>query len=112
LILCGHSHIPRLAHLSSGGIIVNPGSVGIQAYQGHHPRPHTVEMGSPHARYALCEQSPAGWKVEFVAVPYDWDAASLLARQRARPDWDRALRTGYVREPPQHQRPGFTSIGR
>lgn len=100
LILCGHSHIPRLAHLSSGAIIVNPGSVGIQAYEGHHPRPHVVEMGSPHARYALAEQSRAGWKVEFVAVPYDWDAASELARQRARPDWDRALRTGYVRAPP------------
>jgi predicted phosphodiesterase len=99
LILCGHSHIPRLARLSNGRIIVNPGSVGIQAYEGHHPSPHTVEIGSPHARYALSEQSPAGWKVEFIAVPYDWDTASRLARQRARPDWDRALRTGYVRAP-------------
>ena len=99
LILCGHSHIPRLAQLASGQIIVNPGSVGIQAYEGHHPSPHTVEIGSPHARYALSAQSSAGWKVEFVAVPYDWDAASQLARQRERPDWDRALRTGYVRAP-------------
>ncbi|MEP6886266.1 MAG: metallophosphoesterase family protein [Gammaproteobacteria bacterium] len=99
LIFCGHSHIPQLAHLSSGQIIVNPGSVGIQAYEGHHPGPHTVEIGSPHARYALAEQTPAGWMVEFFAVPYDWHAAAQLARQRGRDDWDRALRTGYVRAP-------------
>ena len=97
LILCGHSHIPRLARLTSGQVIVNPGSVGIQAYEGHHPAPHTVEMGAPHARYAIAERSAQGWKVDFVAVPYDWDEASRLAQQHERPDWVRALRTGFVR---------------
>ena len=97
LILCGHSHIPGLAHLAGGQIIANPGSVGIQAYEGHHPGPHTVEIGAPHARYAIAERLPVGWAIEFVAVPYDWDAASRLAEQRNRPDWVRALRTGYVR---------------
>ncbi|MEP6546821.1 MAG: metallophosphoesterase family protein [Gammaproteobacteria bacterium] len=99
LIWCGHSHIPQLSHLSSGQIIVNPGSVGIQAYEGHHPGPHRVELGSPHARYAVAEHSPDGWTVEFIALPYDWTAASCLARQRGRPDWDRALRTGYLGTP-------------
>ena len=37
LIFCGHSHIPRLVHLSTGQLIVNPGSVGIQAYEGNDP---------------------------------------------------------------------------
>ncbi len=97
LIFCGHSHIPRLLSLGSGQVIVNPGSVGIQAYEGHHPAPHTVEIGSPHARYALAERSPEGWKVEFVALPYDWAAASRLARQRGRADWEHALQTGFVR---------------
>ena len=97
LILCGHSHIQRLAHLSSGQVIVNPGSVGIQAYEGHHPSPHTVEIGSPHARYAIAERSAGKWKVDFAALPYDWDEASRLAQQRQRPDWARALRTGFVR---------------
>jgi len=100
LIFCGHSHIPQLSRLGSGQIIVNPGSVGIQAYEGHHPRPHTVELGSPHARYALAERSSGGWTVQHIAVPYDWEAAAQLARQRRRPDWERALRTGYVRAPP------------
>jgi predicted phosphodiesterase len=97
LILCGHSHIPRLTRLTGGQFIVNPGSVGIQAYEGHDPGPHVVEVGSPHARYAIAESSSAGWKVEFVAVPYDWDSAAGLAERRARPDWVRALRTGFVR---------------
>jgi putative phosphoesterase len=97
LIFCGHSHIPHLSRLHSGQVIVNPGSVGIQAYEGHHPGPHTVEIGSPHARYAIAERTPAGWMVEFIAVPYDWDAAARLAQQRGREDWVRALRTGFVR---------------
>jgi diadenosine tetraphosphatase ApaH/serine/threonine PP2A family protein phosphatase len=99
LIFCGHTHIPRLSRLHSGQIIVNPGSVGIQAYEGHHPGPHTVEIGSPHGRYAIAERSPKGWMVEFIAVPYDWDAAARLAQQRGREDWVRALRTGFVRAP-------------
>ncbi len=97
LIFCGHSHIPRLAQLQSGQIIVNPGSVGIQAYEGNHPAPHVVEVGSPHARYAIAEQSSGRWTVDFIAVPYDWDAAAQLAQQRGRDDWVRALRSGFVR---------------
>lgn len=97
LILCGHSHIPRLLRLASGQFIVNPGSVGIQAYEGHDPGPHTVEVGSPHARYAIADRSPQGWQVEFIAVPYDWETAARLAEQRGRQDWVRALRTGFVR---------------
>jgi predicted phosphodiesterase len=97
LILCGHSHIPRLSRLASAQVIANPGSVGIQAYAGHDPGPHTVEIGSPHARYAIAERSAGGWILEFVAVPYDWDAASRFALQRGRQDWVLALRTGFVR---------------
>jgi predicted phosphodiesterase len=99
LIFCGHSHIPRLVHLHSGQTIVNPGSVGIQAYEGQHPGPHVVEVGSPHARYAVAEQSSKGWLVEFLAVPYDWEEAARLALHRGREDWVRALRTGFVRAP-------------
>ncbi|MGD0491135.1 MAG: metallophosphoesterase family protein [Steroidobacteraceae bacterium] len=96
LILCGHSHIPKLVHLSSGQLIVNPGSVGIQAYEGHDPGPHRVEMGAPHARYAVAERRGNRWAVDFFAVAYDWEAAARLAEQRERPDWVRALRTGFV----------------
>jgi putative phosphoesterase len=97
LIFCGHTHIPRVAQLTNGQVIVNPGSVGIQAYAGHHPIPHVVEIGSPHARYALVEASTDGWVAELIAVPYDWEAAARIAEQQARPEWARALRTGFVR---------------
>jgi predicted phosphodiesterase len=97
VIFCGHTHLPRAAWLSSGQLVVNPGSVGIQAYVGHHPAPHTVEVGSPHARYAIVERTAGGWIADLIAVPYDWEKAARLAAQRARPDWVRALRTGFVR---------------
>jgi predicted phosphodiesterase len=97
LILCGHSHIPRMTQLSSGQLIVNPGSVGIQAYAGHHPVPHILEMGAPHARYAMAERTPAGWRVDLIAVPYDWSAAARLADAHDRADWALALATGFVR---------------
>ena len=97
LILCGHSHIPRVMRLRTGQLVVNPGSVGIQAYQGHDPAPHVVEVGSPHARYAILESTPRGWKADLVSVPYDWDEASKLAARNGREDWARALATGFVR---------------
>jgi hypothetical protein len=87
-----------VAYLPGGQVIVNPGSVGIQAYFGHHPIPHTVELGSPHARYALVEQRAGGWVAELIAVPYDWESMAQLAEQRDQPDWARALRSGYVRD--------------
>jgi predicted phosphodiesterase len=97
LILCGHSHLPRVMRLRTGQVIVNPGSVGIQAYAGHDPKPHVVEVGSPHARYAILESTPLGWKADLVAVPYDWDDAAALADRNGREDWARALATGFVR---------------
>jgi predicted phosphodiesterase len=96
LILCGHSHVQRAIQLDDGRLIVNPGSVGLQAYSADHPLPHIVEMGSPHARYAIVEQRPSGWLAELLAVPYDWRQAASVAEANDRIDWGRALRTGRV----------------
>jgi predicted phosphodiesterase len=96
LILCGHTHIPRVASTSAAQTIVNPGSVGIQAYEGHHPVPHTLALGSPHARYAIAERTLSGWAVDLIAVPYDWEAAARLAERHGRPEWSRPLRTGFL----------------
>lgn len=97
LIFCGHTHIPRVVRLPGGQVIVNPGSVGIQAYFGNHPIPHTLEIGSPHARYAIVEDLGGGWVVDLIAVPYDWESAARVAERHARPEWARALRTGFIR---------------
>ena len=86
-----------MIRLGTGQLVVNPGSVGIQAYVGHHPGPHVVEIGSPHARYAVLESTPHGWQADLIAVPYDWDAASRIAQSNGREDWARALASGFVR---------------
>lgn len=96
LILCGHTHVPRVMRLADGRLVVNPGSVGLQAYDDLHPHPHVVENASPHARYALLTRLPAGWQVELRSVPYDHEAAARLAEANQRPDWADALRTGFV----------------
>ena len=103
LIICGHTHVPRVVsvlspisnHLGKHLItIVNPGSVGLPAYDDVHPFKHFIETGSPHARYAVAQQTPAGWLVDLRSVMYDFESMARLAESRQRPDWAIALRTG------------------
>jgi diadenosine tetraphosphatase ApaH/serine/threonine PP2A family protein phosphatase len=96
LLLCGHSHLPRVVALPDGRLIVNPGSVGLPAYDDDHPYPHRVENGSPHARYAICERGGDGWRIDLRAVPYDFRAAAQLAGENGAPDWARWLSSGWV----------------
>lgn len=93
LLLCGHTHVPR-AMQCGGALVVNPGSVGLQAYDDEHPHRHWVENHSPHARWALVERSGQGWRVAHRAVPYDWESAAVQAEANGRPGWAHALRTG------------------
>jgi len=94
LIFCGHSHIPRSVSLADGRIVVNPGSVGLQAYSAAWPYPHIVQTGSPHARYAIAERTPQGWTIQFLQVSYDWESAARRAESNGRPDWAHSLRSG------------------
>lgn len=99
VVLCGHTHVPRVAQCQGPHgpvLIVNPGSVGLQAYGDAHPWPHVVENGAPHARYALLQSDAAGWQVSLRAVPYDHMAQSLAAARNHRPDWAHALATGFM----------------
>ena len=74
--------------------IVNPGSVGLPAYDDVHPYKHHIETGSPHARYAIAEQTATGWQVDLCCVTYHFESMAKLAESRQRPDWAIALRTG------------------
>jgi predicted phosphodiesterase len=96
LILCGHSHVPRATRLADGRLIVNAGSVGLQAYDWDVPLFHKHENGTPHTRYVMVEKTSKGWQAEFIALEYDWESAARLADQRGRPDWAVALRTGFA----------------
>lgn len=94
LILCGHTHLPGSIRLADGPLIVNPGSAGLPAYTDDHPVPHRVATGSPDARYALVDQTDAGWTPTLISVAYDAEPAARQAERNARPDWAQALRTG------------------
>lgn len=97
LIGCGHTHVPRVVRGAGGVLLVNPGSVGLPAYDDLYPTPHMVQTGSPDARYALVErQSQGGWFVGLHGVPYDHEHMARMAERNGRPDWAYALRTGYM----------------
>ncbi len=96
LVACGHTHVPRAVRSRRGQLIVNPGSVGRQAYDDTLPMPHAVETGSPDARYAIIEKQPAGWIASLLAVPYNHASMARLAKLRDRPEWEYALMTGYM----------------
>ncbi len=97
LMLCGHSHLPRVVRWD-GALIVNPGSVGCPGYDDPTPpSPHIMEVGSPHARYALATLRNGEWRVDLRAVAYDWDRAARQAERVGRPVWARALATGFAR---------------
>jgi predicted phosphodiesterase len=97
LILCGHTHIPRVVRLRDGRLVVNAGSVGLPGYRGMAPVPHAVEAGTPHACYAILERVQALWHATIRYVPYDNVAMARLAASHGNQVWASALATGWVR---------------
>jgi len=96
LVACGHSHLPRALRTAAGQLLVNPGSVGLQAYVDDEPERYVVERGTPDATYAIVEQISGAWHCSQHALPYDHRAMAVLAARNGRPDWQRALLGGYV----------------
>jgi predicted phosphodiesterase len=99
LVVCGHTHVPRVVRAPGGALVANPGSVGMPAFDDTHPHPHVVETGSPHARWAVVERAlgvDGAWHVQLRATAYDHEAAARRAEANGRPDWADALRTGRV----------------
>lgn len=94
IILCGHDHTPGAITLSGGKLILNPGSVGLPAYIDDLPTPHSIENGTPHARYTLLMKTATGWKPEMITLSYDWEAAAAQAKKAGRSDWAEWLLTG------------------
>jgi predicted phosphodiesterase len=94
VIACGHTHLPRTVTLSTGQLVINPGSVGLPAYTDDRPYPHAMENFSPHAAYGIIEKTRSGWSVFQVRVPYDVQRAAEAAARRNRPDWVHFLTTG------------------
>jgi predicted phosphodiesterase len=97
LILCGHTHTPRVVRLSDGRQIVNPGSVGCPGYDDDHPVPHIVQTGTPNASYAVIDDGAGNWRVTFRSIPYDPSRMALLAEKAGREEWANVIRTGWLR---------------
>lgn len=95
LILCGHTHIPRVVHLRDGRMVVNPGSVGCPGYDDETPVYHRMQTGTPNASYAIIDGVGADRTVTLRSVPYDSARAAKLAKKNDREDWARALATGW-----------------
>lgn len=96
LIICGHTHIPRMAQLSSGALLVNPGSVGCPAYDDVTPYPHVMQSGTPNASYAVLVKQETGWDVTFRSLPFDHAAASEQARANGREGGAKGLESGWL----------------
>ena len=95
IILCGHSHIPRIIDYENS-VIVNAGRVGLQAYDDVTPEYHTIETGSHHARYVIIEYDEEKLNAEIVAVEYNYQKAVDQALKNNRLDWAKALKTGRI----------------
>jgi len=95
IVACGHSHLARVVHLSPERLVVNPGSVGLPAYQDDDPFPHKMQSYSPHASYAIIDfEDEHRVHVEVHRIAYDEQSASRLAASHGRVDWSRALVSG------------------
>jgi len=71
IVCCGHTHTPRLVKLDSGTTILNPGSVGLQAYTDEEPVVHSMENYTDKACYAIVEMNQNDFTVEQRRVNYD-----------------------------------------
>jgi predicted phosphodiesterase len=97
LLVGGHSHLPRLIDLGDGRLYLNPGSIGLTAYEDDAPCFHVMETGSPHVSYAVVDLRSATPKVSFRLVAYDTTRSVALATSAGRDDWAEALATGFRR---------------
>ncbi|TGV04731.1 metallophosphoesterase family protein [Flavivirga rizhaonensis] len=95
IITCGHSHIPRMVK-TKNKTIVNPGSIGLPAYNDDLPIPHKMESLSPHAKYAILKINTNEINVELISVDYEFEAAARAAEKNNRNDWAKWIRTGRV----------------
>ncbi|MFC4098900.1 metallophosphoesterase family protein [Paenibacillus xanthanilyticus] len=96
VIFAGHTHLQKTVRLPDGKLLVNPGSVGLPAYEETLPFPHAMESGTPHARYAIASRQGEQWDIELVALTYAHEEAAEIAARNGRDDYSHAIRYGSV----------------
>lgn len=95
VVICGHSHVPRIVELDNK-LIVNPGSVGLPAYDDDLPIYHKMENYNPRANYAILTIIGVSISVNRVSIDYDHEKSAQLAEANMRNDWAKWIRTGIV----------------
>lgn len=94
LIFCAHTHVPRVVYLPDDRIIINPGSVGLPAYEDELPVPHKMESHSPFANYTIVTKHETGWMIDQLHIPYNQERSIIRSVENGREDWAKALETG------------------
>lgn len=99
IILCGHTHVPKILRLpKSNKLIVNPGSIGLPAYDDDLPIYHKMESGSPFAKYTILDmEDHEVVTIDQRHINYDYEGAAKQAEHHGRHDWAYWLRTGMVK---------------
>ena len=95
VVICGHSHVPRIVEIDNK-LIVNPGSVGLPAYDDDLPIYHKMENYNPRANYAILNINGDSISVNRVSIDYDHEKSAQLAEANMRNDWAKWIRTGIV----------------
>jgi len=95
IILCGHSHTSRLIQ-TTNKLIINPGSVGLQAHDDELPIYHKIESYNNLAQYCIIEMNDSDIKVEQISVQYHFEKAVNCAIGNQRSDWAKWLKFGKV----------------
>ncbi len=94
IVLCGHSHVSRIVETTEK-IIINPGSVGLSAYDDDFPIYHKMENFNSLAKYCIIDVDEK-IKIEQIAIPYNYEEAAQKAEENQRNDWAKWIRNGIV----------------
>lgn len=95
-VFCGHSHKARCINLSNGQVIINPGSVGLQALESSHPCSHSIENLYKEATYIILDISDEQYNIALHKVEYDYEKAINEAKKRKEKSWVYTLESGKV----------------
>jgi predicted phosphodiesterase len=94
-IFCGHSHTPRVVN-TPDRTIVNPGSIGLPAYDDDLPIYHKIENFHSNAQYGIVIIYENEVKTEIISLSYEVEKAVNCAIKNNRSDWAKWLKTGRV----------------
>ena len=91
---CGHSQIPGF--IRAGRAYLNPGSVGLPAYDDTEPATHRTQTKSPDARSAILDLDEVSGvhRCDAIAVHCDHHTAAAKAEAPEFYAWAQWLRTG------------------